>query len=178
MPVFHLPKRALVHDSAVKTTFNKDFYTTITTVIPVLYLALTVQGQLYGAMLRRAWRGLLRKERDLGVSLRLPRVAISAGLIIAAVAILAAGLGGEILAIFALYRGSGTRAGPWVLLSVIVLVVAAAVGPVWAFLRLPLVHMLLWTPTKWLEDEGAPNPEPSSGDDHPGRPGEAPLDAE
>jgi hypothetical protein len=152
----------------VKTTFNRDFYATIATVIPVLYLALTVQGQLYGDMLGRAWRGLLRKERDWGVSLRPLRLAIPVGLIVAAVAILAAGLGGEILAIFALYNASGARAGPWVLLSVLVLVVAAAVGPLWAFLRLPLVHMLLWTPTQWLGDEGATGPEPLPGDDDPG----------
>jgi len=156
-----------VHDSAVRTTFNRDFYTTIATVIPVLYLALTVQGQLYGNMLRRAWRGLLRKERDWGWSLRLLRLAISVGLIVAAVAILAAGLGGEILAILVLYNASSALAGPWVLLSVIVLIVAAAVGPFWAFLRLPLVHMLLWTPTKWLEGESPTDTERLSGDDHP-----------
>ena len=121
----------------MKTTFNRDFYATITTVIPVLYLALTVQGPLYSSMLKRAWSGLLRKERDLELSLRLLRVSISVGLIIAAVVILAAGLGGEILAIFALYNGSSAQAGPWVLLSVIALVVATAVGPFWAFLRLP-----------------------------------------
>ncbi len=147
----------------MKTTFNRDFYTTITTVIPVLYLALTVQGPLYSSMLRRAWSGLLRKERDWELSLRLLRVTISVGLIIAAVVILAAGLGGEILAIFALYNGSGAQAGPWVLLSVIALVVATAVGPFWAFLRLPLFHMLLGTPD-WLGDDRGT--EPPSGDDH------------
>lgn len=168
MPVRYRPKRAMGHDSAVKTTFNKEFYTTVATVIPVLYLALTVQGQLYGSMLRQGWRRLLRKERDWGLSLRLLRLAVAVWLIVAAVVILAAGLGGEILAIFALYNASGSLAGPWVLLSVIVLVVAAAVGPLWAFLRLPLVHMLTWTPAKWLENEGATEPEPSLGDDQPG----------
>jgi len=150
----------------MRITFNRDFYTTIATVIPLLYLALTVQGSLYSSTLRRAWSGLLRKERDWELSLRLLRVTISVGLIIAAVVILAAGLGGELLVIFALYNGSGAQAGPWVLAAVIALVVATAVGPFWAFLRFPLVRMLWGTP-EWLGDDDGGGTGQPPGDDHP-----------
>jgi hypothetical protein len=44
-------------------TFNADFYITAATVIPLLYLALTLQGNSYDSMMRRA-RELQAGHRD------------------------------------------------------------------------------------------------------------------
>jgi hypothetical protein len=57
--------------------FNADFYITCATVIPVLYLALAVQGGTYEAMLKAALAGQRRKpkrSRDHAAAVLLPRL--------------------------------------------------------------------------------------------------------
>jgi hypothetical protein len=86
--------------------FNADFYVTCATVIPVLFVAVAVQGRTYESILR-----VVASPGSISFS------ALQLGMLI-----LIAGGAGEALAIFVLYRGSevesallGTRAVcvPW-----------------------------------------------------------------
>ena len=136
----------LAHDA--KTTapvFNVTFYSVAATVIPVLFLALAVQGRMYENLMKaasdavetgyrqvRLWRqnpGSVRTREALGPFLT-PYAAIGA-----AVAILAVGVIGEILALTSLYlrRPAGTPQG--MLTAVLILTVAAAAVPTLAIIR-------------------------------------------
>jgi hypothetical protein len=98
--------------------YPSDFYVTTATVIPVLYLAIAVQGPAYQNMLKAAHRTNLR----------------SMLLIDAALLILAAAVFGEVIALVTLYSGSdilGLRI--YVLVSTLLLLLAAAAGPTTTF---------------------------------------------
>ena len=132
--------------------FPSDFYVTCATVIPVLFLAVAVQGRVYESVVRalrradmtafryelaqRSWSG---SGRDLsapgraGLLLRaradLAGVATLALLYVAAL-ILIAGGAGEALALWILYRGSEVSGGrPVVLGSTLVLVAVVVTAP-------------------------------------------------
>jgi hypothetical protein len=124
--------------------FSPDFYVTCATVIPVLFLAVAVQGRPYqsvlGASLKAAqpMRGGPRMHRLAGRPMRrLGSYVASRFLDLIAFTILSAGVLGEFLALLALYRGSdnpGTRMT--VLLATLVLVVAVVTGPLLGWSKL------------------------------------------
>ncbi len=102
--------------------FNSIFYTAVAGIIPVLFVALTVEGGTY--------KDLIKSITDATKPLAIIWREVIAGLI------LAAGLYGELAALAALQAG---RAGGWeifpVRLSLIILVFAAGAGPAVAFFR-------------------------------------------
>src|SRR5579863_1238628 len=86
--------------------FNATFYATGATVIPVLFLALAVQGRGFGELLRAATMGreeaAANKRRD-PVLLFPPRVLLAAAWVI-----MAASFVGEGVAMYDLYSGSAS----------------------------------------------------------------------
>jgi len=104
--------------------FNADFYVTCATVIPVLFLAAAVQGQAFAFLLQRARRGTARQRQ--WITLRFFRFRIAA--------IVIAGIAGEPIALWALYRESER---PWqrptVLVATLILLLAVAAAPIGAY---------------------------------------------
>ena len=142
---------------AVAPVFNATFYATAAAVIPVLFLALAVQGRGFGEMLRAATtapeEAAANKRRD-PVLLFPPRVLLSAALVI-----MAAGFVGEATAMWDLYFGSASSAfdGLTVLAATLVLLLAVVTGPLLAF------NMILAGRTaeriRRRRDAAAPEPE-------------------
>jgi hypothetical protein len=110
--------------------FNADFFVTCATVIPVLFLALVVQGGTYESMLRSAVEAANREPgrgRDGAVSQLLPAVAYLT---------LMAGVIGEAGALWALFNGRDTKTDrAVVLVTTLFLLTIAAAGPAWRFFR-------------------------------------------
>jgi hypothetical protein len=111
--------------------FNADFYITCATVIPVLFIALVVQGGTYEDMLRTALEAAHRRpgrSRDAAAHQLLPSVAYLS---------LMAGVLGEVFALIALFNGTATGFEDRlvVLLMTIFLVIAVAAGPAWRWMR-------------------------------------------
>jgi hypothetical protein len=137
----------------MKPSFNVDFYAAAGTVIPVLFLALAVQGSTFDAMLRWLNGAVVRKggrlagliesharlrwirriPRHLGVRALLSFVNLLAFAAVFALLIpLVGSLLGEVFAVLALYhRHSSSWQDLWVLLSVITLACVIALLPVW-----------------------------------------------
>lgn len=117
-------------DAGVANNFPSDFYVTCATVIPVLFLAIVVQGGTYESMLRSAKAAaqkLPRRQRDYAAAELLPAAAYLA---------LIAGLIGEIGALIVLYNGSDTRTDRTVVLvATLFLLVIVAAGPAWKWFQ-------------------------------------------
>jgi hypothetical protein len=137
----------------VHRAFNSVFYLAAATVIPVLYLALTIQGSLLPGLLTRLHRNLELMAKPKDEQARQRRVIVILGgayaLIAVAVLIIAAGVVGEIVALLALLR---LRDATWerlvVLWSLVGLLVVTAAGPLWA-LNAAWVR-LQWIPLRRL----------------------------
>ena len=103
---------------------NADFYVTCATVIPVLFLAAAVQGQAFVFLVQRASRRTPRQRQ--WITLRFFRFRVAA--------IVIAGIAGEPLALWALYRESER---PWqrptVLAATLILLLAVAAAPIGAY---------------------------------------------
>jgi len=119
--------------------FNTAFYATVATVIPVLFLAVAIQGSTYQALLgayaarAREYRTEMRAAEASGrLTIRkalagAPHVQLPGFL---AAGILAAGLFGETGALIALYlRQALPGLGPYDLIGTLLLGTAAAAGP-------------------------------------------------
>jgi hypothetical protein len=122
----------------VKAPFNRDFYVTVATIMPVLYLALTLQGSSFAHMVSQSGKALghLRRERGEPSRRRLWLSVRSFGLIVGAIAVLYAWLTGELRAMTALYHQSDTPGdSTYVVLCLIVLLIAATTGPFVTFFR-------------------------------------------
>jgi hypothetical protein len=119
-------------------TFPSDFYVTCAAVIPVLFLAVAVQGPTYESVFKAA----LQADALAGQRYAQRRQAGLAGvmsllLLGIALVILIAGSVGEGLALWILYQGSeapGVRG--WLLVLTLILVGAVVAGPVLSMLRL------------------------------------------
>ena len=112
--------------------FNADFYVTCATVIPVLYLAVAVQGRTYESVLRAS-----RTVAQSKVSERWPyrtwRFFISRFLDYLAFSIVFFGVWGEVAALIALYKGSERGQQPVVFMATLILLATAAAGPLLAW---------------------------------------------
>lgn len=110
----------------MKDTFNSDFYITAATIIPVLYLALTLQSSTFDMVLE--WWGKLLTRRS-GRSRKVERRFWIALLVaIVGLSLLIEGLFGEIYAVQALYsRQSNIGTTQFILVSVIILTLAVIV---------------------------------------------------
>jgi hypothetical protein len=137
-------------------TFNADFYIAAATVIPILYLALTLQGSTFEELLTR-WKTSLRKvplSSVWGLTVRL--LAFLAFLIAGSIIILA-GFVGEYASIVALYRRSATgSAGQFVLISFTGLLLAVLAPPAFKFWAMG--HRLVNS----LGDDGEELPQPKA----------------
>jgi hypothetical protein len=125
---------ALAHATSVPQPFNGAFYSTIATIVPVMYLALAVQGRVFTDLLAAFTANADRLSKD-------PRsqapgfpgtgLATAASIpLLAATLILIAGAGAEILAIIALYdQHAPALIGTYVLTGASVLGVMIVVPP-------------------------------------------------
>jgi uncharacterized membrane protein len=112
--------------------FNGLFYATAATIIPVLFLALVLQGAAWRQLLQRAAE-LARAARAAGDYISLARAWVLAGI---AYAIVIAAMFGEGNAIGALYRRSPPAiGGDFILWSAIILNLAVVAVPVGQFSR-------------------------------------------
>src|ERR1700735_3347788 len=125
---------SLAHGArAAAPAFNGLFYATAATIIPVLFLAIAVQGPLYGDLLKASAATLGRfREHRAGSSPRRLVLRLWIGSVLAssaAVAILIVTVGGEIEALLSLNmeRAYGDPHAA---------IAAAAIGPALAFARL------------------------------------------
>jgi hypothetical protein len=110
----------LYHPVMHHDTFNADFYVVAATVIPVLYLALTLQGSTFESLLA-GWESNMRANAR---HARLNRAVLMMFPVLAYL-LMVTGYAGELAAIFALYnRSSSGGAGPVALISVIGLMLA------------------------------------------------------
>jgi hypothetical protein len=113
-----------------KDTFNADFYVAAATVIPILYLALTLQGQTFEriASSHQRLHDIPKKERDWRWSI-LDAILIAAGWIIPACGII-----GEILALLGLLqRPPSNGTASTIMIFLIILLVAVGAGPLLRF---------------------------------------------
>jgi hypothetical protein len=127
--------------SAAAPAFNTAFYATAATIIPVLFLAIAVQGSLYSDLLKASTKTLDRfRERRAGSSP--PQRALRAWMASLLVSVLASctaitilifGVTGEIQALASLssQQVQGDPHGP--LIAAVLLTLASAAGPALAF---------------------------------------------
>jgi hypothetical protein len=117
-------------------TFNADFYVTAATVIPVLYLALTLQGSTFEKVMSK-WRDSVQDEsKDVRpIQVFLPAYVLFC--ILASVIILG-GLLGEFYAIMALYsRSAADHSTVVVAVSLLALLAAVVAGPTISYWSIP-----------------------------------------
>jgi hypothetical protein len=165
----------------VADKFPSDFYVTCATVIPVLFLAVAVQGRTFESVLRNYRTADRASAEDLALKMRgvwtrrgrakqvwLNRMGSSnvraSNAALAATWIMLAGTVGEFIALVSLYRGSEVTSGrATVLVATLILVVAVAAGPFWSALRVP-------PPPGSANQRTAPS-EPKAAENQPGEPG-------
>jgi len=132
---------SLAHGApAAAPAFNGLFYATAATIIPVLFLAIAVQGPLYGDLLKASAATLRRfREHKAGSSPRRLVLRLWTGSVLAssaAVAILIVTVGGEIEALLSLNAQRAYGDPHAAIAAAILLTAAAAIGPALAFARL------------------------------------------
>lgn len=127
---------------------NTAFYATAATVIPVLFLALAVQGGTYENLMK-AFSEAFRRWMVPGRWLRtLPAMALCVAAAGAAI-ILLDGAVAEVQAIYALYQQQArTSVAQNVLLAITFLVITTAAGPLLAFYRAVIVPLA--RANKWI----------------------------
>jgi hypothetical protein len=116
--------------TAASPPFNGLFYATIATIIPVLYIALAVQGDAYEPFLRAA---LTIARRSPSVQLHgIARNVVNQISLVIVGFILGGGVVGEIFTLYFLYnqKTPGKGGGLTVAVITVLLVALAAVGPV------------------------------------------------
>lgn len=132
--------------------FNSDFYITVATVIPVLFLAIVVQGPTYERMFESAARSTLRFGHHPNFVDLLVAV-VSSLLVLIAFLIVFVGGFGEVIAIYTLYQGhddSGTRS--MVYLATVFLIIVAVAGPLLSYTRTLLAIYLKGSIENWKID--------------------------
>jgi hypothetical protein len=132
---------SLAHGARVAApAFNGLFYATAATIIPVLFLAIAVQGPLYGDLLKASDATLRRfREHKAGASPRRLVLRLWIGSVLAssaAVAILIVTVGGEVEALVSLRMERAYGDPQAAIAAAVLLTAAAAVGPALAFARL------------------------------------------
>jgi hypothetical protein len=172
-----------------------DFYVTCATVIPVLFLAVAVQGRTFESILRayrtadqasaediarRLRDAHSRRERAKQVRQhRWSSARMKSSLsILTAFFIVGAGTVGEFIALLTLYRGSEVTTNQYlvasgrfiVLVATLILVAAVAAGPIWASLQTPDPPLLSPPPGSTTIQRTTPS-EAEAADHQPGEPG-------
>ena len=132
---------------ALSPSFNANFYIAAATVIPVLFVAVAVQGRAYGSLMT-AFSDAFRRWMVPGQWARsLPAAVIAVTASAAAIAMLYSAVA-EVLAIYALYQQQARSATAQnVFLAVTFMVIMTAAAPGLAFYRVvivPLAHGSKW----------------------------------
>lgn len=153
--------------------FNGLFYATAATAIPVLFLAIAVQGTTYenllassarmaGPLLRNLWRLINDpgpRLRDLAAALLYVGIASPVLSLLAllpaaiAAAVLLSGFSGEAEALIALYHQRSPTGPISVLTAALILTAGVAAGPALRFAR-----YFFWTPQPHDEEQQEPHP--------------------
>ena len=128
--------------------FNATFYSTVATVIPVLFLAIAVQGRAYEDLLK-AFTGAYRRWMTPGQWLRTLPAGVKAGIAsLAALAMLFGALS-EVTAVYALYQQQArSSTAQFVLFAVTFMVIMTAAGPALAYGRAVLTPLA--RDNKWV----------------------------
>lgn len=114
-------------------TFSPDFYVVCATIIPVLFLAAAVQGNVYKSVLDAAMRTAQTRVSDSWLR-QLWALVLSRTFQLTGYAIWISGAMGEFLALVDLYQGHEDRVSRiMVFLGTILLVFAVAAGPLSAY---------------------------------------------
>ncbi len=113
-------------------TFNADLYVTLATVIPVLYLALTLQGRTFERLLARHQRlhAVPFEQQDWRWNL------LDVAFIAAAYIIALCTFTGEGCAIWVLYNRASDVFGVWVIACMFILLAAVVAGPIFGWLKM------------------------------------------
>src|SRR5580658_512911 len=128
--------QALAHHAAA--AFNGTFYATTATVIPVLFLAIAVQGQTYEDLIKsyaanlRAYRRrmrIIRSSGELTIRKALKGAPKAQYLGLAVALTVFAGIFGELWSLAALYEQRDVYGPPLIFWATVWLVVVAAAGP-------------------------------------------------
>jgi hypothetical protein len=131
------------------------FYATAATVIPVLFLALAVQGRGYENLMKTFNAMDQRSNRDIPRGQTAAAAAVAVALVAIAPVILVLAVLSEILAVYALYQQQAvSTTSQTVLIGVIVLVIATAASPALALIRAFLTPVLEDTPV--LDNQAPP----------------------
>jgi hypothetical protein len=153
---------SLTHATAAPA-FNGLFYATAATIIPVFFLAITVQARGHENLLTNLasqYERLKSDKPDKSSPKGCIALIVFIALWVAAIGMLLYGIGGEILAIYALYqRQAESSTGSSVFTGVILMFSLTAAGPAFTFLRwlfdavladdkVPPQH-----PPDWLSDD-------------------------
>lgn len=142
--------RALLVAASTPASFNDGFYVAAATVIPVLYLALTIQGPMLPGLLTRLHKALETMRRPQpGVPVRpwklLAALIVAYATMSIAAAILVLGVLGELGALRALAQRHDSAASQSVTLwSVVFLLLLTAAGPAWAL-------NMAWARLQWVQ---------------------------
>ena len=137
-----------------------DFYVTCASVIPVLFLAVAVQGRTYESVVQalvKVQAEIKKKAKASGGSiwaLTVPSYKANA-VLVTALAILVAGGVGEFLALEVLYTGSerpGQRV--WVLVLTLLLLAVVVVGPAVSLLRVARIRLPVELTEKGEDSDG------------------------
>ncbi len=106
---------SLAHAAAAPPAFYSTFFATVATVIPVLFIAIVLQSNAYQDLV-----GAGSVSQD---NFHLYPLLVAGFILIS-------GVGGESVAVYALYNQSiDIHTGGWVLAATIILILAAAAGP-------------------------------------------------
>jgi hypothetical protein len=132
---------ALTH-AAPAPAFNGLFYTTAATIIPVLFLALAVQGNAYANLLK-AFSDVSAHPGHTWPWYRKSAAIIASGVLLpTAYLIVVFGAYSEVVAVYALYQQQADPvAESGVLIGTVFMVIATVAGPAFAFLRALLTSL-------------------------------------
>jgi hypothetical protein len=165
----------LEHTATAPPPFNGLFYATAATIIPVLFLAIAVQGRTYENLIKTfsdAFRDWTTPSRWIP---RLPAGAIAFTASMAGLMLLYSA-GSEIAAIYALYHQQATRStAQFILIAATFMIIMTAAGPTltyWRAVILPMARGSKWIitgrsspyakPEAPGADQAAPAPHPQS----------------
>jgi hypothetical protein len=134
---------SLAHAAQAPPLFNHDFYVAAATIIPVLFIALIVQGGGYENLLKAVRAVDRRTARDRPWYEQLAATAAWLVLMPIAYAIVAFGATSEAAAVYALYqKQASTATATFVLAGTIFMVIATAAGPALALMRILAANYL------------------------------------
>jgi hypothetical protein len=134
----------------MKDTFNANYFITTATIIPVLYLALTLQGSTFDSTIAY-WVQHVSKEDVLNISKRTLLFVGSTLLVTAGLSLLITSFVGEFLAIRALYlQQSSPEVAQYVLASTAVLLAVVIVS---TYLRFFVAYIRILKESRRLTDE-------------------------